>query len=68
MKGKTIIDAASEWVNGFNAVPYGMIETLMKADPRRMAGAYQAQLWRPSLCLRRRVCWRMRRNHRGLLR
>lgn len=33
MKGKTIIDAASEWVNGFNAVPYGMIETLMKADP-----------------------------------
>lgn len=33
MKGKTVIDAASEWVNGFNAIPYGMIEALMKADP-----------------------------------
>lgn len=33
MKGKTIIDAASEWVNGFNAIPYGIIAALMKADP-----------------------------------
>ena len=33
MKGKTVVDAAAEWVNGFNAVRYGMIETLMKAFP-----------------------------------
>lgn len=33
MKGKTVVDAAAEWVNGFNAVQYGMIETLMKAFP-----------------------------------
>jgi hypothetical protein len=31
MKGKTVVDAAAEWVNGFNAVQHGMIEALMKA-------------------------------------
>ena len=29
----TINDAAHEWVREFNAIPYGMIEKLMKNDP-----------------------------------
>lgn len=33
MANKTIREAASEWVAEFNAIPYGMIETLMKYEP-----------------------------------
>lgn len=32
-QGMTISEAAHEWVGRFNAFPYGMIETLMRADP-----------------------------------
>lgn len=32
-QGLTINDAAHEWVRGFNAFPYGMIEKLMQNDP-----------------------------------
>ena len=31
-KGKTINDAAHEWVNGFNAIPTGIIDKLMSFD------------------------------------
>lgn len=30
--GKTIRDATEEWVNGFDRVPYGVLEKLLKAD------------------------------------
>lgn len=32
-KGTTISEAAHKWVNGFNAIPRGMIEQLMRDHP-----------------------------------
>ena len=29
----TILDAARQWVGGFNAIPHGMIDALMRHDP-----------------------------------